>query len=60
MSVDQKLECPVCKKEYLWPYTKGAPPTCGDRMCVMNWKYRDKTRDLQTGEFRDIDDIGKL
>ena len=61
-----KHTCPVCKEEYNWPYTDASdsgrkiPPTCGKRPCVTNWEYRKLTRNMRTGEYRDIDDIGKI
>lgn len=59
--------CKVCGKEF--PYYSMArsamdvgkvPQICDSKMCRTNWEYREKTRNMQTGEYMPMDKINKI
>ena len=55
-----KKKCPVCEKMFIYTDLRHIPKTCGMKMCEINQKYREKTRNLQTGEYTSWDKVNKL
>lgn len=64
--MEKTAKCQVCGTEFVIPPSLSsmdvgkAPPTCGRRMCITNWKYRERSRNMQTGDYTPIDKINKL
>jgi hypothetical protein len=59
--------CKICGKEFKYYDMADSamdvgkvPPICDSKMCRTNWKYRERTRNMQTGEYAPLDKINKL
>lgn len=64
--MEKTTKCQVCGEEFTIPPALHsmdvgkAPPTCGSKPCRTNWAYRERTRNMQTGDYTPIDKINKL
>ena len=55
-----KKKCPVCQVEFIYMDLRHVPKTCGKKICEINQKYREKTRDLRTGDYMSWNKINKI
>jgi hypothetical protein len=48
--IEPKAKCPICGKEYFSRDLRNPAKTCGDKICITNYKYQEKHYDPRTGE----------